>query len=126
MKKVTTVRIPSPMLSGILYASIWLALGAVLLSLLLRFGSMQEEQLSLYSLFVHGFAALAGGFVSGKRSGKRGWYYGGALGLAYGLLILLVGFLASNAGLTADTLTMMGTTLATGALGGIFGVNMHR
>lgn len=126
MKQVAKVRIPSPMLSGIVYAAVWLALGALALSLLLRFGSMEEEQLSLYSLIVHGIAALCGGFVSGKRSGKRGWYYGGALGFAYGVLVLLVGFLATNAGLTPSTLTMMGIALGSGAFGGIFGVNMSR
>ncbi|WP_308634721.1 TIGR04086 family membrane protein [Paenibacillus silvisoli] len=126
MKNVPKVHMASPMLAGILYASIWLALGALLLSTMLRFGSMQETQLPLYSLIVHGFASLAGGFVSGKRSGMRGWYYGGLLGFAYGLLILLVSFLSMNTGISGRTFTMLIETVICGALGGMVGVNMKR
>ncbi len=120
------VQITSPMFSGILYAAIWLAIGALLLSALLRFGNMQEDQLPLYSLLVHGLAALAGGFIAGKRSGTRGWYYGGILGVLYGLLVFLVSFLASNTGISGRTLAMIGESFLCGAFGGIVGVNAKR
>lgn len=126
MKSVPKVQIASPMFSGILYAAIWLAAGALLLSALLRWGNMQETDLPLYSLITHGLAALAGGFVSGKRSGRRGWYTGGMLGIVYGLLVLLVSFLAADAGLSERTLMMILETALCGALGGIFGVNAKR
>ncbi|SFS58794.1 TIGR04086 family membrane protein [Paenibacillus sp. BC26] len=126
MKNVPKVHMASPMLAGILYASIWLALGAILLSSMLRWGSMQETQLPLYSLIVHGFSSLAGGFVSGRRSGMRGWYYGGMLGIAYGLLILLVSFLSTNTGISGRTFTMLVETLLCGAFGGMIGVNTKR
>ncbi|SDX41410.1 TIGR04086 family membrane protein [Paenibacillus sp. CF384] len=126
MKNVPKVHMASPMLAGILYASIWLALGAILLSTMLRWGSMQETQLPLYSLIVHGCASLAGGFVSGRRSGMRGWYYGGMLGIAYGLLILLVSFLSTNTGISGRTFTMLIETLLCGAFGGMIGVNTKR
>ncbi|MFD0714002.1 TIGR04086 family membrane protein [Paenibacillus sp. GCM10027626] len=125
-KEVSKKPINSPMLSGIIYAAIWLALGAITLSILLKWGSLREEQLLSSSLIVHGLAALAGGFVSGRRSGKKGWYYGGLLGLIYGLLVLLVGFLASNASFTSHTLTMIGAALTCGALGGMIGVNTKK
>ncbi|MFC4809034.1 TIGR04086 family membrane protein [Paenibacillus sp. GCM10023250] len=126
MKNVPKVHMSSPLLSGILYAAMWLAAGALLLSMMLRWGSMQESDLPTYSLFVHGCSALAGGFVSGRRSRQRGWYYGGALGLVYGLLILLIGFLASNTGFGGKTLTMMLETLLCGSFGGMIGVNTKR
>ncbi|RAP77940.1 TIGR04086 family membrane protein [Paenibacillus montanisoli] len=126
MKNVPKAHMASPMLAGLLYASIWLAVGALLLSTMLRWGSMQETQLPLYSLIVHGCASLAGGFVAGKRSGMRGWYYGGILGIAYGLLILLVSFLSMNTGISGRTFTMLISALLCGAFGGIFGVNMKR
>ncbi|MFC5650116.1 TIGR04086 family membrane protein [Paenibacillus solisilvae] len=120
------VQITSPMFSGILYAAIWLAVGALLLSALLRFGSMQENQLPLYSLLVHGLSALAGGFIAGKRSGSRGWYYGGMLGVLYGLLVLLISFLASNIGISGRTMAMIGESFLCGAFGGMIGVNAKR
>ncbi|NBD25943.1 TIGR04086 family membrane protein [Paenibacillus sp. T1] len=126
MKNVPKAHMASPLLSGILYASIWLALGALVLSMLLRWGSMQESALPTYSLAVHGCSALAGGFVSGRRSRQRGWYYGGMLGIVYGILILLVSFLASNAGFSGKTMTMLVETLLCGSLGGMIGVNTKR
>ncbi|UVI28091.1 TIGR04086 family membrane protein [Paenibacillus spongiae] len=126
LKTPPKVHVASPMLAGIMYAAIWLALGALILSALLRWGNMQEHQLPTYSLIVHALAAFAGGFVAGKRSSKRGWYYGGFLGIAYGLLILLIGFLASNAGINVRTLTMLAETAACGTFGGMIGVNMKR
>ncbi|QHW34199.1 TIGR04086 family membrane protein [Paenibacillus rhizovicinus] len=126
MKNVPKVHMASPLLSGILYASIWLAAGALLLSALLRWGSMQESALPTYSLVVHGCSALAGGFVSGRRSSQRGWYYGGMLGVAYAVLVLLVSFLASNTGFSGKTLTMLIETLLCGSFGGMIGVNTKR
>ena len=126
MKNVPKAQMASPLLSGILYASIWLAAGALLLSMLLRYGSMQENELPTYSMVVHGCSALAGGFVSGRRSKQRGWYYGGTLGVVYGILVLLVSFLASNAGFSGRTMTMMIETLICGSFGGMIGVNTKR
>jgi len=126
IKDVSKAPIASPLLAGILYAAIWLALGALTLSVLLKWGSLQEDQLPSSSLIVHGLAALAGGFVAGRRSGRKGWYYGAFLGFAYGLLVLLVGFLASDAAFNTRILTMIGIALASGAFGGMIGVNTKR
>lgn len=126
MKNVPKASMASPLLSGILYASVWLAAGALFLSLLLRFGSMQENDLPTYSLVVHGCSALAGGFVAGRRSKQRGWYYGGMLGIAYGMLVLLVSFLASNTGFNAKTMSMLAEVLISGSFGGMVGVNTKR
>ncbi|MCQ6560893.1 TIGR04086 family membrane protein [Paenibacillus mendelii] len=126
LKTPPKVHVASPMLSGVLYAAIWLAVGALVLSALLRWGNLQEDQLPMYSMIVHALASFAGGFVAGKRSSKRGWYYGGFLGAAYGLLILLIGFLASNAGINGRSLTVLAETLACGSLGGMIGVNTRR
>lgn len=126
MKSVPKAHMTSPLLFGIMYAAIWLSIGALILSALLRWGNMAEGALPGNSLIVHGLAALAGGFVAGKRSGQRGWYYGCLLGFIYGLLVLLVGFLANNSGVSGRTLTMLAETLLAGGLGGMFGVNAKR
>ncbi|WP_258171335.1 TIGR04086 family membrane protein [Paenibacillus sp. R14(2021)] len=126
IKNVPKVHVTSPLLSGMLYASFWLAAGALLLAAFLRWGSMQETELPMYSMMVHGCASLAGGFVSGRRSSQRGWYFGGMLGIAYGILVLLIGFLASNTGFSGRTLTMLVETFLCGAFGGMVGVNTKR
>lgn len=126
MKQVHSPKIGSPFLAGLLYSIVWLAIGALLLSLLLHFSSMKENSLPFYSMIVHGFSALAGGFVSGKRSGKKGWYYGGLLGLLYGIIILIISFLAADTGLSLRSLLLLLTAFLTGAIGGMIGVNLRR
>ncbi|MBW7456050.1 TIGR04086 family membrane protein, partial [Paenibacillus sepulcri] len=74
----------------------------------------------------HGCAALAGGFVSGRRSGRRGWYSGGMLGLFYAVLVLFISFMASNTGVSGRTLIMLLETLLCGMVGGMVGVNAKR
>ncbi|GGD54817.1 TIGR04086 family membrane protein [Paenibacillus nasutitermitis] len=126
MKNVPNVHMKAPMLSGLLYAGVWLAAGALLLSAMLRWGNMQESDLPSYSLIVHGCAALAGGFVSGRRSGRRGWYSGGMLGLFYAVLVLFISFMATNTGISGRTFIMLVETLLCGMLGGMVGVNTKR
>ncbi|GGG83542.1 TIGR04086 family membrane protein [Paenibacillus radicis (ex Gao et al. 2016)] len=119
-------QIGSPVLAGILFAILWLAAGALLLSLLLHFGNMKENSLPAFSMGVHGLSSLAGGFVSGRRSGKRGWYYGGVLGVLYGLLILIIGFLAANADLSWHSGLLLVVAFLAGAFGGMIGVNTKK
>ncbi|MFF2480523.1 TIGR04086 family membrane protein [Paenibacillus sp. NPDC058071] len=118
--------IGSPVLAGILFAILWLAAGALLLSLLLHLGNMRENNLPAYSMGVHGLSALAGGIVSGKRSGRKGWYFGGLLGFVYSLIILIIGFLAADAGLSLRSLTLLTVALFAGAVGGMIGVNLKK
>lgn len=115
-----------PILAGIAFSLIWLAAGALLLSFMLHFGNMQENELGTYALIVHAASALAGGFSSGRRSERKGWYNGGLLGGIYGILVIIVSFLAENASMSWNSLLMLGAVLLAGALGGMVGVNLKR
>jgi putative membrane protein (TIGR04086 family) len=126
IKNVSKASVSSPVLVGALTACIWLAAGALLLSLILKFSSMQENSLPMSAMAVHGCASLAGGFSSGKRSGRKGWYFGGALGILYALIIILVGFLSVNAGFSSHTWKLLAVVIPAGALGGIIGVNLKK
>ncbi|MGN7453242.1 TIGR04086 family membrane protein [Paenibacillus pasadenensis] len=126
IKTVPKVRLGSPMLAGLVFAALWLALGALLLSLLLYAGSLNESSLPAWSLGIHGAAALCGGFTSGKRSGSKGWYHGGLLGLGYGLLVLIISFLAADAGIGARTGILFLIVALAGAFGGMVGVNLRK
>lgn len=118
--------IASPLLAGVIFSLIWLAAGALLLSLLLHFTSMKESNLGLYTLIVHAVSALAGGLTSGKRSERKGWYNGSILGLLYGVIVLIVSFLSSNASITWQSIILLGAALVAGAFGGIVGVNLKK
>ncbi|WP_138752374.1 TIGR04086 family membrane protein [Paenibacillus sinopodophylli] len=118
--------IASPLLAGVLFSIIWLAAGALLLSFLLHFTSMKESSLATNALLVHGFASLAGGFTSGRRSENKGWYNGGLLGFIYGAIVIIISFLASDASLSLHSALLLGLSLLAGAFGGIIGVNMKK
>jgi len=115
-----------PLLAGITFALIWLAAGAIILSLILNFSSIKESSLGMLSFIVHGFAALVGGLSSGKRAQAKGWYYGSVLGILYGLIIMVISFLASDISPSLQSLLLLSTVIATGAFGGMVGVNLRK
>ncbi|RXZ84898.1 TIGR04086 family membrane protein [Paenibacillaceae bacterium] len=123
MKNATKVRTTSPLLSGLLYAFAGLGLSIVVLSLALHLSGFSEAKLPLYALIAHGLSTFVGGFVAGKRSGYKGWYYGAALGTIYGLVILLISFLAVDSSLTMRSLLIIALTMLAGSIGGMIGVN---
>ncbi|WP_397386617.1 TIGR04086 family membrane protein [Paenibacillus roseipurpureus] len=126
MKTVSPIRITSPLFSGLLYSFSMMTIGTVLTSLFLLLTSTQESSLHTLTTIIHAVALFIGGWVSGKRAGSRGWYHGGIVGVFYFLLIFLVGFLAFDAGLNLQSLQLLGILFASGALGGILGVNTQK
>ncbi|MWV45506.1 TIGR04086 family membrane protein [Paenibacillus sp. HJL G12] len=125
IRRVLSFRIGNPILSGLYYSFFWMMLGALILSLLLWSSGMKEQSLSHYIYVVHAIAAVFGGMVAGKRSGKKGWYHGGLTGILYGLLIIVIGFLALDSSLRIGDLLLLGTVFASAAIGGMFGVNIR-
>lgn len=119
-------QIAAPLLAGIVFSLIWLAAGALLLSLLLHFTNLKETELGNYAMGIHGLSALAGGFTAGKRSERKGWYNGGMLGVVYGLIVMVVSFLAQNASLSWNSAALLGLALLAGAFGGMIGVNLRK
>lgn len=121
-----TQLIGSPLLAGVVFSLIWLAAGALLLSLMLHFTSMKESDLGSSALLVHSLSALAGGFTSGRRSERKGWYNGGVLGMIYGVIVMIVSFLAANASISWNSALMLGAAVLAGMLGGMVGVNFKK
>jgi putative membrane protein (TIGR04086 family) len=116
-------RIASPVASGLYWSCIWLAIGAVVLSIMLTGSSVNETNLLPWVFGVHGFSSFAGGFVSARRARRKGWYFGIANGLMYTLLILIVSFLATDANWTSSVPILLLVTALSGAFGGMLGVN---
>lgn len=126
INNVPKVKISSPLLSGLTYALIYMTIGTLLTALLLFLTSMQESSLLNISYIIHGISLFAGGMVSGKRSGQRGWYHGGILGIIYSAIILIIGFLTYDSGIDKNSLILLIETFLCGALGGILGVNSKK
>ncbi|WP_028561830.1 TIGR04086 family membrane protein [Paenibacillus pinihumi] len=126
IKKAARIHITSPLLSGLVYAFIWLVIGTLILSMLLYFSSMQETSLPNYTYIVHGICGLFGGVVAGRRSARRGWYHGGLTGLIYGLVVLLIGFLSLDQSFNGHNAVVLALCLLAGAIGGMTGVNTKK
>jgi|HigsolmetaGSP12D_1036236.scaffolds.fasta_scaffold00210_12 putative membrane protein (TIGR04086 family) len=121
--RVSGFRAGSPMLSGLMWAVIWLGAGTLLLSVLLAGTSLRESDLTPWVFGVHGFAAAAGGFVAARKSGRKGLYTGALTGIVYTLAVLLTSYLAVEITWSARIPALLGVTGLTGGLGGMFGVN---
>lgn len=116
----------SPWLAGqmILWAFI---LGLSLITaLFLHLSSLETSSLPTITFGINGVSLLSAGFIAGKKSKKKGWYYGGAQGIIYTLLVWLIAFLAFDTALKVDPMVFGIFAFGTGALGGIFGVNTVR
>lgn len=118
-------KITNPVLSGLCRSFLWMLLGAFVLSLMLWGSGLKEQDLAMFTYVVHGIASAFGGLTAGRRAVSRGWYQGALTGLFYGLLVLLIGFLALDSTPSGmDCLWIMAAG-AIGALGGMFGVNLQ-
>jgi putative membrane protein (TIGR04086 family) len=111
--------------SGLLYSFISMIVLTIIVSFFLLLTDLKENSLTVYIFFIHGISLLIGGYVTGKRIGKKGWYYGGIMGVIYSIIILLIGFLGFDSSTHLTSLLLIMLSFTTGALGGIIGVNKH-
>lgn len=123
IRRLMSFRISNPILAGLYSSFCWMIFGAFILSLLLWLTSMQENELSIYTYVVHGCSVGIGGFIAGKRAGSKGWYQGGLTGALYGILIMMIGFLALDSSFDLTMMIGLASVFLIGAIGGIMGVN---
>ncbi|NHN30067.1 TIGR04086 family membrane protein [Paenibacillus agricola] len=116
----------SPLFSGLMVAMVFMLLGTLLTSLLMLATNLQENSLYSYTMSIHGIAMLIGGITAGKRSGSKGWYHGGLLGMVYACIVWTIGFLAYDIGLTTQVLYLVVLTTISGALGGMLGIHLKK
>lgn len=126
IRRLISFRFSHPTLSGLWCAFFWMMVGALILSLLLQSSILEEEDLSSYIYFIHGFSLLAGGLVSGRRAGAKGLFQGSVTGLFYGVMILLISFLALDNSVGFSDLALVLPALLLGGIGGVFGVNLNK
>jgi len=123
---MSQVKVKPPILTGLIYAFIFMAICTIVLSLMLWLSDFGERSLSTAAYVVHGFSVLTGGFISGRHSLRKGWMNGGLVGILYALIVFFVGFLGFDAGASLQTLILFILCAIVSAVGGIFGVNTRR
>lgn len=115
----------SPLLAGLLTAWSLIIVGSLLTAFVLNVTKVQEQNFNYFSYTINIFALLAGGWIAGRRSGRRGWYYGALTGLLYAVIVFLIGLLAFDNALDWTGLLYFTSAVVIAALGGMVGVNMR-
>jgi len=116
-------RIISSVLYGVLTIFI-LVIGASLLSsLILRYTNVTENSFFWILIGFSFVAMFIGGFISGGRSGERGWFAGTLTALLYSFVVLFTQYLSFNQWFDTQQMGMHAGYLIAAILGGMIGVN---
>lgn len=103
--------------SGMLLCFALLLLAAVLSAL----GYGHKSLPKIFSL-AQFLAAARGGYVGGRRAGRRGYIVGGIVGLSWGIILVALSSLVGTV-LWREWWGKLGLYFLLGAAGGIWGVN---
>lgn len=115
-----------PVIAGLTYSFSIAIIMALFFTILLYLTSFSDSSLQTASYIVTAISLLTGGFVSGKKAGNKGWYFGGITGVIYGVILALITFLGFDADINLKGLVLIILTFLFGALGGVFGVNSKK
>lgn len=97
---------------------------SLLLSLLLRFTSLQESSITWIVLVISMFALFFGGLIAGGKGQEKGWLIGGATGLIFTLIVFLVQYLGYQTNFTLKQTLFHVAYILVAIIGGIIGVNL--
>ncbi|MGJ9382920.1 TIGR04086 family membrane protein [Salipaludibacillus neizhouensis] len=118
-------RFISSILYGVLTIFILVIVASFMSSLVLKYTNVTEETF-LWILIGFSFLALfIGGFISGGKSGQKGWFAGALTALFYTTLVFLTQYLSMNQGFDSQQLLMHLGYFIVAILGGIMGVNVR-
>lgn len=115
----------SPLLAGLLTVWLLVIFGSLITALVLNVTQVQEQYFNYFSYTINILALLIGGWMAGRRSGQRGWYYGALTGLLYAILVFFIGLLAFDTVLNWQSVILFGGAIVIAAVGGMLGVNMR-
>ncbi|MFB6468017.1 TIGR04086 family membrane protein [Cytobacillus sp. Hz8] len=117
-------KIGSSILYGIITIFLLLIVTSFVMSILLKFTSLQESSLQFVVTAISFITLFLGGFISGGRGKQKGWLLGSLTGLVFSLIIFLFQFLGLNRLFSMETLIYHTCYILTAMMGGILGVNM--
>lgn len=115
----------APVLQGLIYAFAVAIVAVILAAMVVTWTSLPEAKLPFVMYIVNLASVLTGAFVSARRAGERGWYFGGLTGLFYSISVTILGLLLVSASFTLHNLFQIALLAVIGSLGGVVGVNMR-
>lgn len=121
---VDTRRLSSSVFVGLGVVYVVAALFSLIFSLILKFSSVQEGQLSLIITVISFISLFIGGFVAGGRGKEKGWLLGGLTGILYTVINFLFHFFGYDSVFNMEQTIYYICFTLTAVMGGILGVNM--
>lgn len=121
---VDTRRLSSSVFVGLGVVYVVAALFSLIFSLILKFSSVQEGQLSLSITIISFISLFIGGFVAGGRGKEKGWLLGGLTGLLYTVINFLFQFFGYDSAFNMEQIIYYICFMLTAVMGGILGVNI--
>ncbi|MGD9677276.1 MAG: TIGR04086 family membrane protein [Vulcanibacillus sp.] len=112
-----------PILIGLTYTIVLVIIATFIFAFIIYFTALSDNNISILSLVSTTLSVMIGGFISGKKAGKKGWLYGGTIGFIYAIILGIITFLAFNVNIDLRYLVLLAISTFSGALGGILGVN---
>ncbi|WP_416149210.1 TIGR04086 family membrane protein [Salipaludibacillus sp. HK11] len=116
-------RLISSVLYGVLTIFILVITASLFSSLILRYTNVMESSFYWILITFSFIAMFIGGFISGGRSGERGWFAGTLTALLYSCVILFSQYLSFNQWFDAEQLSMHAGYVVVAIFGGMIGVN---
>lgn len=96
-------------------------------ALLLTYTDISEKNNSLVVLITMAIALVAGGIKSAASAGRKGWLMGALTGIMYVLIMIITGLcVLSDFSIGTKTLVCLVLGVASGAIGGMAGINLRR
>ncbi len=109
---------------GVLIAAVATVISFSLFACLLAYTGLKEQFIPVIAVATEGIGAFLSGFFAAKGAKARGFLFGIGAGILYIALIRAIGVLACGGSfLRVHMLWTVLISAASGALGGIFGVN---
>lgn len=121
---VDTRRLSSSVFVGLGVVYVVAALFSLIFSLILKFSSVQEGQLSLIITVISFISLFIGGFVAGGRGKEKGWLLGGLTGILYTVINFLFQFFGYDSVFNMEQIIYYICFMLTAVMGGILGVNI--
>jgi len=112
-------------LFGTVTAVIFSLLLIVLASVILLYTNIPQRIIPVLSKIIMFMSVFMGGIVSGVKSNSGGWLGGALTGVAFFLLLYVIGMITGiNAGFSYMILLFCVLCAIIGCIGGVFGINL--
>lgn len=99
----------------------------IVYALLLTYTSVSEKNMSLVVILATIISVAIAGFDTARCAKEKGWFWGLIAGFIYAVILIIISAIVSKTSIASvGTLTILIISLASGAIGGMLGINSKK